>query len=120
MGNQRVRGLKRVFRAARYSWRGVGAAFRHEEAFRQEVFLAGGLVPLGLWLGGDGVEKALLVGAVVLVLIVELLNTAVEFAVDRIGDEIHEYARIAKDTASAAVGLALFNVPLVWGLVLFF
>lgn len=111
-------GLRRVLNAAGYSWAGLAAAFRHEDAFRQEAFLALLLVPLALYLGETGIERALLIGSLLLVLIVELLNSAVEAAVDRISLEHHELIKRAKDMGSAAVMLALVNVAAVWGLVL--
>ena len=111
-------GLQRVLNAAGYSWAGLTAAFRHEDAFRQEVFLALLLIPLGLYLGETGIERALMVGAILLVLIVELLNSALEAAVDRISLEHHLLIKRAKDMGSAAVMIALVNVVVVWGLVL--
>lgn len=105
-------------RAAGYSRAGLLAAIRHEEAFRQELALAAVLVPLGVYLGHTGGERALLAGSVVLVLIVELLNSAVEAAVDRVGAERHTLSARAKDLGSAAVAVALTNVLLVWALVL--
>ncbi len=111
-------GLRRVLNAAGYSWAGLAAAFRHEDAFRQEAFLALLLAPLALYLGETGIERALLIGSLLLVLIVELLNSAVEAAVDRISLEHHELIKRAKDMGSAAVMLALVNVAAVWGLVL--
>lgn len=111
-------GLARVINAAGYSWAGLKAAFRHEDAFRQEVFLLVVLVPLALYLGDSGIERALLIGALLLVLIVELLNSAVEAAVDRISLDHHELIKRAKDMGSAAVMIALVNVVIVWGLVL--
>ena len=112
-------GLARVINAAGYSWAGLQAAFRHEDAFRQEVFLLVVLVPLALYLGDTGLERALLIGSLLLVLIVELLNSAVEAAVDRISLDHHELIKRAKDMGSAAVMIALVNVGVVWGLVLF-
>lgn len=112
-------GLKRVINAAGYSWAGLVAAFRHEDAFRQEVFLAVILIPLAIFLGDGAVERVLLIGAVLLVLIVELLNSAVEAAVDRISLDHHHLIKRAKDMGSAAVLIALINVVAVWGLVLF-
>ncbi len=112
-------GLKRVCNAFFYSMDGLRAAFRHEDAFRQEVLLAGLLIPAALFTPASGGGKALMIAAVLLVLIVELLNSAVEAAVDRISLENHALAKRAKDIGSAAVFLALVNVPLVWGLVLF-
>lgn len=111
-------GLARVINAAGYSWAGLTAAFRHEDAFRQEAFLAALLVPLALYLGETGVERALMIAAVLGVLIVELLNSAVEAAVDRISLEHHDLIKRAKDMGSAAVMLALVNVAVVWALVL--
>ena len=112
-------GARRVVNAFFYSMDGLRAAFRHEDAFRQEVFLAALLVPAALFTPATGIGKALMISAVLLVLIVELLNSAVEAAVDRISLENHALAKRAKDIGSAAVFLALLNVPVVWGLVLF-
>ena len=112
-------GLKRVSSAFFYSMAGLRAALRHEDAFRQEVFLAVLLIPAAFFTPATGPGKALLIAAVLLVLIVELLNSAVEAAVDRISLENHVLAKRAKDIGSAAVLLALINVPVVWGLVLF-
>jgi len=118
MANQNARGLKRILNAYRYSMAGFRACFRHEEAFRQEVFASLVLVPLGLWLGATGVERALLVGSWLLVPVVELLNSAVEANVDRVGLERHELSARAKDIASAAVFLSLVFATTVWLLVL--
>ena len=112
-------GLSRLINAFGYSVEGFKAAFKHEDAFRQEVFLSVVLIPLGLYLGKTGVEKALLVSAVLLVLIVELFNSAIEAAVDHTSLERHALARRAKDIGSAAVFVALGIVVSVWGLVLF-
>lgn len=109
--------LKRVWRAAGYSIKGLRAVWR-EPAFRQELLLFALLAPLGAWLGGNGVERSLLIGSLVLVLIVELLNSAIEAAVDRAGKRPHELAGRAKDMGSAAVLLAIGLALLVWGLVL--
>ena len=111
-------GLARLLAATRYSLAGFAAAARHEDAFRQELILAVALVPLGLWLGRDGVERALLVGSVLLVLVVELLNSAIEAAVDRISLDNHRLAKRAKDLGSAAVMLSLATVGAVWLIVL--
>ena len=97
---------------------GLAAAFRHEHAFRQEVFIAVVLIPLALWLPASGIGKALMIGSVLLVLIVELLNSAVEAVVDCISSENHELAKRAKDMGSAAVMLSLMVVAIVWGFVL--
>lgn len=112
-------GLRRIWNAANYSCSGLGAAYRHEDAFRTELWLALLLVPVGLWFGTGGVAKALLVGSVLLVLMVELLNSAIEATVDRISLEDHVLAKRAKDIGSAAVLISLVNVAVVWGLVLF-
>ena len=112
-------GLTRIWNATAYSIAGLKAAFRHEDAFRQEVLLAAILIPVALLLPASGAGKALMLGSVVLVLVVELLNSALEAAVDRISLDEHALARRAKDIGSAAVMLALLNVPLVWLLVLF-
>jgi diacylglycerol kinase (ATP) len=111
-------GLRRLLNAAGYSFSGLAAAARHEDAFRQELVLAAIMVPLGLWLGHGGVERALLVGSVLLVLIVELLNSAVEATVDRVSLDDHSLAKRAKDVGSAAVMVALVNVAAVWLLIL--
>jgi diacylglycerol kinase (ATP) len=111
-------GLQRVLNAAGYSWAGLTAAFRHEDAFRQEVFLALLMIRLAFYLGPTGISRALMIGSVLLVLIVELLNSAVEAAVDRISLEHHQLIKRAKDMGSAAVMIALANVVVVWALVL--
>ncbi len=111
--------LGRVIRAAGYSLSGLRAAIRKEAAFRQELILFVLLVPLGAWLGRDGIERALLIGVLFLVLIVELLNSAVEAAIDRISKSRHKLSRRAKDMGSAAVYLSLLLVVVVWTLVLY-
>jgi len=111
-------GLRRLLNAFGYSCEGFKAAFKHEDAFRQEVFLAIVLVPLALYLGNTGLEQALMITSVLLVLIVELLNSAVEAAVDHTSTEKHALAKRAKDIGSAAVFLALAIVVIVWGLIL--
>ena len=112
-------GLKRIWNALFYSLDGLAAAFRHEDAFRQEVLLAVFLVPAAFFMPASGTGKALMIASVLLVLIVELLNSAVEAAVDRISLDNHQLAKRAKDIGSAAVFVALVNVPVVWLLVLF-
>jgi diacylglycerol kinase (ATP) len=112
-------GLRRILNATGFSLAGLKAALQHEAAFRQELALCVILIPLALWLGETGVERALLIGSLLLVLMVELLNSGIEAVVDRIGDERHELAGRAKDLGSAAVFIALVNVPVVWGLVIF-
>jgi len=112
-------GLARVWNALFYSVAGLKAAYRHEDAFRQEAWLALLLIPLSLVLPASGIGHALMVASVLLVLIVELLNSAIEAAVDRISLDRHRLAKRAKDIGSAAVLLALLNVCAVWTLVLF-
>jgi diacylglycerol kinase (ATP) len=112
-------GMRRIWNALFYSFHGFAAAFRHEVAFRQEVFLAAALTFVALLLPASGPGKALMVAAVLLVPVVELLNSAVEAAVDRISLEDHPLAKRAKDYGSTAVFLSLINVPAVWLLVLF-
>jgi diacylglycerol kinase (ATP) len=112
-------GLIRLWRATGYSWSGLRAAWRNEAAFRQELALGLVLVPLGLWLGNTGMERALLIMAWLLVPFAELVNSSLEAVVDRIGDERHELAGRAKDIGSAVVMVALVNAAVVWLLVLF-
>jgi diacylglycerol kinase (ATP) len=107
-------GLDRIRHAAGYSLEGLCSAYRGESAFRQETWLAVVLLPLAFWLGRTWVETALLAGSVVMVLIVELLNSAVEATVDRISFELHELAKRAKDFGSAAVFLALAMTGALW------
>lgn len=111
-------GLKRLWRALRYSLQGLRAACRHEPAFREEVILSVVLIPLALYLGDSGVERALLVAVWLQVLIVELLNSGLEAVVDRVGAEYHALSGIAKDVGSAAVLLALLTAAGVWILIL--
>jgi diacylglycerol kinase (ATP) len=117
-GKKRVQGVVRIVHATRNSLEGVRAALRHEEAFRWELAAAVFLVPLGLWLGESGAERALLVASVLLVLLVELLNSGIEAAVDRVSAEHHPLARRAKDLGSAAVMGSLVVAGAVWVLVL--
>jgi diacylglycerol kinase (ATP) len=108
----------RLTRAFGSTFRGFVAAWREEEAFRQECTLALAVIPLGLWLGETGVERALLAAPMLLVLVVELLNSAVEATVDRIGVERHPLSGIAKELGSAAVFVAFLLLFLDWILVL--
>ncbi len=110
--------LKRLWKALFYSLDGLAAAFKYEEAFRLEVLLALILVPIALHMPVSGVGKALLVGSLLLVLIAELLNSAIEAVTDRISLEDHVLAKRAKDFGSAAVMLSVINVPVVWLLVI--
>ena len=120
MGNQSTQGLERLINATIYSWQGLKAAYKNEAAFRQELLLALFLIPAGLWLGTTGMERAILIGPIFIVLIVELLNSGIEATVDRHGQELHELSARAKDVGSAAVLLSLINVCVVWALVLLF
>ena len=104
--------------ATRYSLEGFAAAARHEDAFRQELIVFAVAAPIGLWLGRSGLERALLVGCLFLVLVVELLNSAVEAAVDRVSFENHRLAKRAKDIGSAAVFVALGLMTAVWLVIL--
>ena len=110
-------GLKRVWNAFGYSLAGFRAAYKHEDAFRQEIHLAAVLIPLALWLPATHIGKILMISSVLLVIIVELLNSAIEATVDRISIEDHDLAKRAKDIGSSAVMLSLINVVIVWVLV---
>ena len=112
-------GLVRLLKAFANSMQGFAGVFQHEAAFRQELLLAVVLIPIGLYLGETGVERALMVGSVLLVLLVEILNSSIEAVVDRIGLERHELSGLAKDLGSAAVFLSLVMVAVTWGLILF-
>jgi diacylglycerol kinase (ATP) len=111
-------GLIRIWNAFGYSLAGLAAAYRHESAFRQEVWLALILIPAALFMPANGLGKAMLIGSVLLVLAVELINSAIEAVVDRISLEHHHLAMRAKDIGSAAVLLSLINVAVIWTLVL--
>ena len=117
MAYHNVRGWKRVIYAFGYSMKGLKACFEVEEAFRQEVFILIVLLPLGLWLGETPVERAMLVGSLLLVPIVELLNSAIEANVDRVGTERHELSARAKDIASAAVLMSIMFAAVIWLLI---
>ena len=117
MADSGNKGFKRIIKATQYSWQGIRAAYKHEEAFRQEAWLCIVLIPLGLYLGDTGVEKALLLATVLLIPVVEILNSAIEAVVDRIGSEQHELSGRAKDMGSAAVALSLGLMSVVWFLV---
>ena len=113
-----MRGLPRLWRATKVSYVGLGYALRGEEAFRIEFILFVLLTPAALWLGHNGLERAVLVLSLLIVLITELLNTGIEVAIDRIGLEWNELSGRAKDVGSAAVHISLLQVPVIWGLVL--
>ena len=114
----KLAGVRRLLLAFVNSWKGFRGAFRSEAAFRQEVALAVVMLPLGVYLGKTPVEKALLVASVLLVLIVELLNTGIETVVDRIGLERHELSGLAKDVGSTAVLLSFAVLVVIWGFLL--
>ena len=118
MAGQNLKGVARIHAAFLNSMKGFKATWAHEEAFRQEALLCIVATPLGLWLGQTGVEKALLLGSLLLVLIVELLNTGIEIVIDRISFERHELSGRAKDVGSAAVFTSLLLAGVVWALVL--
>jgi len=112
------KGLGRLYRALGWSMSGLKATFAHEAAFRQELFLCLILTPVALYFGRTGVEKSLLLGSLLLILIVELLNSAVEATIDRIGTDRNDLAGRAKDMGSAAVFLSLVNAGIIWLLVI--
>ncbi|HRH81754.1 MAG TPA: diacylglycerol kinase [Thiobacillaceae bacterium] len=111
-------GLRRVVNAFLYSLSGLNAALKHEDAFRQEVILAAFLIPGAFLLTHDNLARALMIGSVLLVLVVELINSAIEATVDRISLKDHELAKRAKDIGSASVFIAMMNVIVMWGLAL--
>jgi len=112
------RGPQRILKAAKWSWQGLCAAWLHESSFRLEVYLTAVLAPLALWLGETPVERILMVGSLLLVMAMELANSAIEAVIERYGPEIHELAGRAKDMGSAAVFVLMMNVLLCWGLIL--
>jgi diacylglycerol kinase (ATP) len=111
-------GITRLMNAFGYSLAGFRAAYKHEDAFRQEVLLSALLIPLALWIPATHIGKALMIGSVLLVIMIELLNSAIEATVDRISLDSHDLAKRAKDIGSAAVLVSLINVVVVWSLVL--
>jgi diacylglycerol kinase (ATP) len=117
MGKPGNTGIRRIVNATFYSLAGLRAAWQHEAAFRQEVMLAVVLIPAGIWLGRTAVERSLLIGSCLIVLIVELLNSGIEAIVDRVGTEPHPLSGQAKDLGSAAVFMSLTLVLVVWGLI---
>ena len=119
MGKPGNTGIRRILRATVYSMQGFGHAFRNEAAFRQEIALTVVLTPFAFWLGRSPLEIAMLIGVCLIILIVELLNTAVEAAIDRHGDEQHELSGAAKDLGSAAVFVSLVLVAVVWLVVVY-
>lgn len=120
MHRPKLSGWHRFLHSFSASYRGIRGAFRNEAAFRQELLVAVPVVLGGLWLGKTGVERALLIGPMILILVVEMLNSAIEATVDRIGLERHELSGLAKDLGSAAVMFSFGLLGLTWLLVLFF
>jgi diacylglycerol kinase (ATP) len=110
-------GIRRILRATKFSAQGLAQAWQHEAAFRQELVLVLLLTPVAAWLGQTALERAVLIGCCLIVLIVELINSAIEAAIDRHGDEHHELSGRAKDMGSAAVFVSLVLVAVVWGLI---
>ena len=119
MASEQNYGVRRVWFALRYSLQGLRAAWRKEEAFRQEVVVVLGAVPLAWLVGETALERALLIAVVLQVLMVELLNTGIEAVVDRIGHDPHKLSGRAKDVGSAAVLMAIAIAAVVWGVLLF-
>ncbi len=115
----KLRGPGDLWRAWVWSYKGLRAALKHEAAFRTEVAGAVIAIPLGLWLGETNVERALLCGSVLIILIVEMLNSAIETTVDRVSKEHHKLSGRAKDMGSGAVFLSLVLAAMVWAIILF-
>ena len=111
-------GLRRLINAFGYSIAGTLAAFKHEDAFRQEVILSAILIPLALYLGQTGIEQALMISSLLFIIVVELLNSSIEATVDRISVKHHKLAKRAKDIGSAAVFFSLINAAVIWFLIL--
>lgn len=115
--HNRTTGIRRIWNAAHYSIAGIRAGWNHEAAFRQEIVLCLALIPAAFWLGNTTVERVLLISSCLLVLIIELLNSAVEATVDRISTDLHTLSGRAKDMGSAAVFISLLIVVVTWGLI---
>ena len=119
MAKSGATGIKRIINATGYSMHGLAAAFKHESAFRQELALVVILAPVAIYIGQSSVERSILIASLILVLIVELLNSAIEAIVDRVGHEHHELSGQAKDIGSAAVFVSLANAVIIWGIIIF-
>jgi diacylglycerol kinase (ATP) len=117
MGKPGNTGLRRIINATFFSFAGLKTAWQSEAAFRQECLLAAVLIPAGVWLGQNATERSVLIGTCLLVLIVELLNTAVEYVVDRVGTDHHRLSGQAKDIGSAAVFMSLLLTVVIWALI---
>lgn len=111
-------GMTRIIKAAGYSLAGIKAAWKHEAAFRQETLTVAVFLPLGLFLGQNGIERAMLAASLLMVMVTELLNSAVEAVVDRVGPEYHPLSERAKDLGSAAVFVSIALAVIVWALIL--
>jgi len=118
MTKQKPTGLSRIIKAAGYSWAGLKTAWNQEAAFRQELAILAVFFPLGLFLGKTGMQRAALISSIMIVIVTELLNSAIEAAMDRVGPEYHPKAGQAKDLGSAAVFISLLIVAIVWILIL--
>ncbi|MGD9045083.1 MAG: diacylglycerol kinase [Desulfobacterales bacterium] len=117
MGSENENIFRHIYNALIYSWAGLKAAWNNEMAFRAETIVIALLMPIGIWIGETAVQWALLVGSSLLVLITELLNSAIENVVDRIGTEHHILSKQAKDLGSAAAGVSMLAAVMVWGLI---
>lgn len=114
-----TRGIRRIINAFRYTFAGFRAAWVNEEAFRQEMIVAIFVIPLGIWLGTSAIERAVLIGIYFIIPVTELLNSAIEAIVDRVGEEPHELSGRAKDIGSAAVFLSICITIIVWIIIAF-
>ncbi len=119
MANGEIKGLRRILKAFVYSWNGFKAAFEHEESIRLELLAVIIFCPLGVYLGNNGAERAMLVCSIIFVLLIELINSAIEAVVDRFGGEIHHLSGRAKDIGSAAVAVAITMALITWVLIIF-
>lgn len=119
MRNEKETIMGHIFKAVIYSWDGVKAAWINEMAFRIETIVIALLLPIGIWIGETVVERALLIGSSMLILIIELLNSAVENVVDRIGPEHHILSKQAKDLGSAAAAVGMLSAAIIWGLIVY-
>ena len=117
MGSENENIFRHIYNAVIYSWAGLKAAWNNEMAFRTETIVIAVLMPIGIWIGETAVQWALLIGSSLLVLITELLNSAIENVVDRIGTEHHILSKQAKDLGSAAAGVSMLAAVIVWGLI---
>ncbi|MBW2488400.1 MAG: diacylglycerol kinase [Deltaproteobacteria bacterium] len=119
MGNEKETAIGHILKAVIYSWNGIKAAWTRELAFRIETVVIAVLLPIGIWICETAVERALLIGSSLLVLITELLNSAVEKVVDRIGSERHILSKHAKDLGSAAAAVSMLTAAVIWGLIIY-